>query len=257
MDGLRYRDRASDFQRRLDSFPKTLEGFFQRMLDTTEPMYKQQTARTFKVALTAEEPLDLILYSFMDEIEDDPSWALNCSAVECSKDEILEVHEAMRPRLDPRCKGLLEIQKQSYLQGPADISFKQYNAEFLYRTARDFLINSLEVSAMFERELGDDFDPLVVLGGSLLASMKKARMDPPEWKSQQHLLETANQLIVYATRVLQPGHDTSAKNKSEWFAILTNLHATISNRSTHLSSVRGIEELFEIAPLDQFCQDQA
>lgn len=124
MEGLQYRDRASDFQRRLESFPKTLEAFLQRMLDTTLPMHKQQTARTFKVALTAEEPLDLILYSFMDEIEDDPSWALNCGAVEYSKDDILQAHEAMRPRLDARCKRLLEIRKQPYLQGPADISFK-------------------------------------------------------------------------------------------------------------------------------------
>lgn len=117
-------------------------------------------------------------------------------------------------------------------------------------------MHSPEVNPMFGRELGDDFDPLVVLGGSLLAAMKKARMDPPEWKSQQHLLEAANQLVVYATRVLQLGQDTSAKNNDAWFAILMNLHATMSNRSTHLSSVKGIEQLFDIVPLDRFYQDQ-
>jgi len=136
-------------------------------------MYRNQTVRTFKIALAAEEALKLILNSFMDEIEDDPSWARRLVAGPCSKDQVLERHEDMRLRIDARCKDLLEVRKTSWIKG--DVSFKQYNVEFLHRTTRDFLTDSKEVDSLFSKYLTCDFDPLLICSCNPLRLFSRAR----------------------------------------------------------------------------------
>ena len=40
------------------------------MIASVEPMYREQTVQALKYALAAEEPLSLIMYSFLDNEED-------------------------------------------------------------------------------------------------------------------------------------------------------------------------------------------
>lgn len=72
MEGLTNADRITDLERRLRSLPTDLEAYFRHMLENIEDVYVQQTVQTFSVALYAVEPLSLMTYAMMDEIEENP-----------------------------------------------------------------------------------------------------------------------------------------------------------------------------------------
>jgi hypothetical protein len=87
------------------------------MLDSVESVYRVQMAQTFLVALAANDDLPLIFYSFLDEIREDPSYALKLGRKTGSKhtdvckfDPNVPKREIrMQKRLDARTKGLLEV----------------------------------------------------------------------------------------------------------------------------------------------------
>jgi hypothetical protein len=56
----------------LDAFPADLELFFRKMIDSVSPIYHKQMARYFTIAMVAEIPRDGMMYSFSDDIEDNP-----------------------------------------------------------------------------------------------------------------------------------------------------------------------------------------
>ncbi|KIL85966.1 hypothetical protein FAVG1_10935 [Fusarium avenaceum] len=71
LDGLTHGETAKTLLNRLDSFPEDLNEFFQHMVDTIQPTYLKQAARALDVTMSSEQPLPMIVYSFLDEIETD------------------------------------------------------------------------------------------------------------------------------------------------------------------------------------------
>ena len=80
VQGLTNADRIIDLERRLQSLPTDLETYFRHMLDSIEDVYKQQTVQTFYIALQAAEPLNLMTYVMLDEIEENPEYAIELPA---------------------------------------------------------------------------------------------------------------------------------------------------------------------------------
>src|SRR5579862_7286001 len=76
LNGLTNADSMKELQTRLRRLPTDLESFFKHMLDSVDSIYHSQAARTFQVALTATEPLPLLLYSYLDDLEDYPTFAV-------------------------------------------------------------------------------------------------------------------------------------------------------------------------------------
>lgn len=167
LTGLTNADRISDLQKRLHSFPPTLEGFFHHMFASIEDIYHEQTAQTFTLALAAVEPLSLMTYSFLDAEDIDlamprPSKALTVQDAWSRKDD-------MQRRLNARCKGLLEVGEGG--DGSFVKMFLEPRVDFLHRTARDFLITK-DMQNMLARNLKHNFEPKSCFCKAFVAQMK-------------------------------------------------------------------------------------
>jgi hypothetical protein len=86
LDGMENADRMSDLQRKLKKVPTDLKALFTHILNTAETDYHEQQAQMLQVACQAEQPLSLIGYSFLDEV--DPDFALKCSVGSIPPEEV-------------------------------------------------------------------------------------------------------------------------------------------------------------------------
>lgn len=169
LEGVRYADTLEDLKARLDAFPRDLEDFFRHMLDDIPKIYLRKTSQMFRMATTAGAPMPLMIYSFTDDIDADPTFALKAKRRSMPHPEIDKRNEELPLRLDGRSKGLLEVTAVS------DAShFFKYEVDFLHRTVRDFLETSSEVKDMFSHSLTEQYNPDQVLCHAHLAMLKLA-----------------------------------------------------------------------------------
>lgn len=112
MEGLTNADRITDLERRLQSLPTDLEAYFRHMLENIEEFYVQQTVQTFHIALQAVEPLSLMTYAMMDELEDNPKYAIELPVRQMTNTEIESRCQDMKLRINARCKDLLQITRK-------------------------------------------------------------------------------------------------------------------------------------------------
>lgn len=196
LNGFTYGDSLKTLRRRLHSLPVDLEGFFQHMLDSVEQVYLSQTAETFLIALAAREELPLLIYSFLDDIREDPSFALSKSVPTSSKqikkskfsgalDRLSKREIQMQKRLDARTKGLLEVSERGL--GPI---WYNNRVVFLHRTVGEFL-NRKDVKAKFVESAGANFDPMTSLCHGLLAVVKIIPTFPDKRNFIHELLDYA------------------------------------------------------------------
>ncbi|KAK3385482.1 hypothetical protein B0H63DRAFT_510281 [Podospora didyma] len=118
LDGLTYSDSIKTLQVRLESFPEDLDRFFQHMLDSVPRIYLDRASRMFKLAVHAEEPLLLMFYLLLEDIEDDEGFTMD------------QPIYGMPPRRD----GSPRTQTSS--------NYFNVKVDFLHRTVRDFLRES-------------------------------------------------------------------------------------------------------------------
>ncbi|KAK3382493.1 hypothetical protein B0T24DRAFT_661196 [Lasiosphaeria ovina] len=135
VDEVVRRAQGGTMRRRLDSFPETLEAFFQHILSSVPKFYRIQTARAFQVAY----PLPMVMYSFLNDIEDDLEIVDRESRRPCGGPEVKQRRDTMRRRFDAWCKGLLEVGTFGQRNGYG--SFQNDRVDFLHRTVRDFLVS--------------------------------------------------------------------------------------------------------------------
>ena len=112
MEGLTNADRITDLERRLESLPTDLEAYFRHMLENIEEFYVQQTVQTFHVALQAVEPLSLMTYAMMDELEENPRYAIELPVQQMTTTDIESQCQDMKLRINARCKDLLQITRK-------------------------------------------------------------------------------------------------------------------------------------------------
>lgn len=126
-EGMTNRDRFSDLQRRLMSFPRELEHFFRQILDSVEPIYHEKTTSMLQVALTAKKPLHIIMYDLHDLEHDDEHYYRLKLIEPFTLAELSEVKSRITYHLDSRTRGLLEV------------SSTALEVTFLHRTVKDYL----------------------------------------------------------------------------------------------------------------------
>ena len=112
MDGLTNADRITDLERRLQSLPTDLEAYFRHMLKNIEKVYVQQTVQTFQIALQAAQPLNLMTYAMIDELEEDPRFAIELPVQQMTTAQVESRCQDMKLRINARCKDLLQITKK-------------------------------------------------------------------------------------------------------------------------------------------------
>ncbi|KAL0264955.1 hypothetical protein SLS55_000909 [Diplodia seriata] len=168
-------DTAMELQRRLDALPEGLEEFFERSIRSIEPAHQAQSARILQVAVTADEPLSILAYHFLDMEVQNSNYAMgDMDPLEDDKD----LYERMRRRLHAHAKDLLEVDPL----GDSD-SCGTTHVGFLHRTVKEFLEGSSDVVAML-RERTPGFDPRISICKSFLAVIKTI---PGDFASRRYL----------------------------------------------------------------------
>jgi hypothetical protein len=153
LKGLDEGDDARDLRKRLNLLPDDLEEYFRHILQAIDPSYRKQTFRIFKTAVQAMQPLPVLAYSFFEQEEENPNYALELLAAPYPAGVLDAIHKRMKKRLNARCKDLLEVNAD-----PSGIGFFKYRVDFLHRTVRDFFINTDVFEDMMNRHLATSFD---------------------------------------------------------------------------------------------------
>jgi hypothetical protein len=124
-EGLTNGDSLSDLRLRLETFPIDLESFFKDILDRVDSFYHAKLSAALQIALTAEEPLDLSVYAFLEEEIENREYVIDRPICLVPKEFVKERHRIIAQRLNGWSKGLLEVRNQE--------------VHFLHRTVVDFL----------------------------------------------------------------------------------------------------------------------
>lgn len=164
-EGLSNSDSIRDLYRRVQNFPPDLGGFFVQMLQSVDKFYHQKMATSLRLALTADNPMNLSVYAFHEEEYDNPDYALEMPVKSLSDVEIQRQHETIERRLNGWCKGLLEA--------------RGHEVQFLHRTVADFLRTG-EMIEFLEKKSPNNFDINLSILRAHTAWIKSGTFPPRE-----------------------------------------------------------------------------
>ncbi|KAF3396409.1 hypothetical protein F1880_007186 [Penicillium rolfsii] len=171
--GLVNEDRLVDLKRRVSAYPADLNDFFKHIMDSLDPIYQAQIARGFSVALAATNPLSVVSFWYLDELELDADMAITKQvdnvAVKSQRLERFWREEVrkMGARINGRFKGFLEIVKAQDWKTPSEI-----RVYFLHRTVRDFLATE-DCQRVLQEWTPSHFDVHFALCNIQLAEVKE------------------------------------------------------------------------------------
>jgi hypothetical protein len=174
LDGFTNADTIKTLESRLRRLPTDLEDLFRHMLSSVDDIYRSQMARTFQVALAAGGPLPLLLYSILDDLEDDSDFAMRLTAssqlaAQTEVHDIVTREAQMERRLDARSKGLLEITYDGQYKERGGCLSKK--VDFLHRTVGDFLRQE-SLMKIFDKSAGPNFCSASSICHSILGLIK-------------------------------------------------------------------------------------
>ena len=214
LTGLQNGDTIAILHRRLEELPEELEDLFQRMLNSVENVYKQETARTFQVALTAVGPLHGMVYYYIDEEE--PSGIVQYRLCSLSEEEIYTRQELVRKRLNAVSKGLLEVS-----DGHNPTPYFQFKVDFLHRTVQDFLADHQH---MLSKTISPDSRTVhVSICSALLTVLKTCPFEPTK-SNAEALNEVFEDLGYHAFKA-------EAKTGEPQSNLLDEIRSTIALRA--------------------------
>lgn len=159
--GLAYADRLSDLQRRIETLPPDLESFFRHILQSVDEFYREQSSEIFLLSAHATGPLPAVIFSAMDEIDENPSELLSLSLTTQNLGDVEEWRDCMARRLDARTKGLLEMTLGNDGEAGDHTHLRQHlqlRVEFLHRTVHEFLI-APDMERMLREKCRPNFNP--------------------------------------------------------------------------------------------------
>ncbi|KAK7917976.1 hypothetical protein PG985_009850 [Apiospora marii] len=203
LNSLTYHDSVSTLYQRLQEFPPDLESFFQRLIDSVEPVYRKHMARYFKVATIADEPLFAMVYSYLDDIDENPDFAIDLALSELSHEQIGSRRDQLRRRLDGRSRGLLEMFSSRAPQ--SSDRFFEYRVDFIHRTVHDFLQQSKYVQSLLEYKAGSE-TPLLTTCHAILSVMKTGPFGSKE--HSHNLFYLIPKLFFFISKALAENPDS-------------------------------------------------
>ncbi|KAK4459685.1 hypothetical protein QBC42DRAFT_273894 [Cladorrhinum samala] len=174
LDGLKCGDRVSDLQKRLDSLPRDLEDLFERILDQIDPTYFEHASQYFSLMSACREPPSAVLFSLADE--DDPRFAFDLSfdPAQWTDSAVKDKTEILQKRLNSRCKGLIEMARESQAGGDGEAIriLPSPTVQYLHKTVKDY-IEKPEVQKKLSGRTGNrPFDPHIRLCSASVALLK-------------------------------------------------------------------------------------
>jgi hypothetical protein len=267
VQGLTNADRITDLRRRLHQLPSDLETYFEHILVHIDITYREQTGRIFQTALHAVEPLTLMTYVMLDEIEEDPEFALNLRVRPWTQTEIDSKCNDVKLRINARCKDLLEVTKvkpaQAILSDAAivetyrdDLSrpeidrsqmnprrvicknrFFEYEVDFLHRTVRDFL-QTRDMNDTLLSVVPASFNSNEALCHSFLAQIKTVPRKSDDIYRFGPLSDLIDDLMYHARELEIQEGVTPMKLLDELECVYKSLIATIPSTITFSAPIK-------------------
>lgn len=202
LQGLTNADRMEDLENRLSRVPKTLEEYFQHMLDSVDDEYRDSGPRQIQIALNAVGNLDLMHWWFLDGGTLDFAFMGKSGKSSLERRDIEDILDIMRRRLQARCKGLLEIvvesEENTQPSYTGDDVLKYPRIDFLHRTVRDYLLQP-HMQAFLQSRLPPTFNPRIEVCQALLAFVKDQHRPGDYFFSIQH--DAVGLLMAYCKQV--------------------------------------------------------
>ncbi|KAI8715151.1 NACHT domain-containing protein [Fusarium sp. LHS14.1] len=238
--GLVHADNYPELRKRLDALPSDLEKYFQQMLKSIDPFYKDQTLRIFQTAIAAEQSLPLLGFKFLDQELEEPGYSVKMEPQQWSLDEVKDTCQSVKERLDGRYRDLLYFREKVDDMG---LVFR-FRVDFLHRTVRDFFLNTSvlddlvkEAKEEAKREGNQhDFDPHPALCNMMLALTKLIVLDDQTARGWDQLFTLTDSLMYHARRIEESiirSEQTASGPRtqpSQVFVILDELDRSISKR---------------------------
>ncbi|KAK6515877.1 hypothetical protein TWF281_004468 [Arthrobotrys megalospora] len=227
-DGLTDGNKFPDLLKRLHSLPTDLNNYFERILFTVDEFYRDHhhTTTMFLITLEAQEPLPLMVFWFVDQIQDDPEYGSKPEEKAMTMKRMSKEIRVMRKRLNAYSKGLLESKFIS--TGKADtlsysMLFNQ-RVDFLHRTVRDFL-RTPDTQKQLNSRIRAGFNAEVAICQALLALIKVL---PPETSAFAVEGPMSDMLDLFFRH---SGGLEEASQIDRGTGILSDLDSTIQNRA--------------------------
>ncbi|KAK8075657.1 hypothetical protein PG997_010320 [Apiospora hydei] len=203
-EGLLNGDSIASLKRRLDTLPRDLNQYFERIILTdVAEFYRGQCAELFSVTLEGAEDIPLIAYWFMGE--EDPDYALKLESKPLTPQQTNTRFKAIKKRLIACCKGMLEVQhvasnsdETSY---PSSILFS-WKVNFLHRTVRDFLLLD-ETQDILRRWYSPAFNPHECICRAALAQIKISPEEPEYWAANHSPIAQLRRLFDHHCSILK------------------------------------------------------
>ncbi|KFY07882.1 hypothetical protein V492_06737 [Pseudogymnoascus sp. VKM F-4246] len=185
LKGLTHKDTLLDLEKRLQSIPPDLEMFFERILGSIDDVYHPQTSRIFQMCLAATKPLSLLTFSFLEDEEQDPDYAVHAEISPWTNGNMKSNCEDIETRMKARCRDFLEITPRSDMmdtisqtQGNDNDSIVErtppmpvFWVDFLHRTVRDFFLGD-DMQSRLRGWVKTPFNPHITLCRSFVMQMK-------------------------------------------------------------------------------------
>lgn len=229
LDGVGKGDHLPDLQRRLEALPKTLEKFFQHMIDGIEELYKKRAVETFLVALTCPEPSLLSTYSVLDHIRESENQSSGSTSKTMTPQELADMAEDTERRLYAWCQGLLHVSK-----GPdtREISFGRDRVDFLHRSVRDFL-STKDMQKMLRAHLDNSFNANLELCRAMIGTIQILSTEQSVWSDHPTLADTdwadveLIQPLFFFARQIELHHQPGTEVLAESHGLLRQAEAAL------------------------------
>ena len=158
-EGITNYDSKADLWKRFERLPVDLEQFFKHIILSVEPFYHEKMAGALLIAMRAEAPLPIEIYTFQELEYSDEAYALKQPIRHMTREVLKPLTNQTSRRLNGWCKGLIETRHD--------------RVEFLHRTVRDFLQTGGMTIILHEKAY-HNFHPCLSLVKACIAFLKSS-----------------------------------------------------------------------------------
>ncbi|PVH87085.1 hypothetical protein DL98DRAFT_509973 [Cadophora sp. DSE1049] len=169
LSGMKILDGLNDLLARLKQLPTDLRELFLHMLNDVQEEFSDQQARILLIASQAQEPLDVLAFSFLDEVE--PDSTMSREAVPMEQQEVESRSQSAKRRVLSLCRSILDVLPASENSSSRELVI------FPHSSIRDYL-QGIEAREILTQRLKRPFNTQKKVCNSLLAQIKFHQMGP-------------------------------------------------------------------------------
>lgn len=168
LSGMKIPDDLGDLLARLKEFPTDLARLFLHILNGVQDELQDRQARILLIASQAQEPLNVLAFSFLDE--SDPDFVLRRPAMPMDQKEVESRSRLTKMIILSLSRGILEVVP------PGENSSKEL-VTFSHNSMRNYVCG-VEAREILTQRLRSPFNPQKTICEILLARIKFHQMGP-------------------------------------------------------------------------------